>query len=54
VAHLLFSNGYSVIVHEEPQPTTTRRGMAFADAVFEGHVVLDCVPGRSTIGLLNS
>ena len=43
VAHLLFSNGYSVIVHEEPQPTTTRRGMAFAGAVFEGHAVLDGV-----------
>ena len=43
VAHLLFSNGYSVIVHDELKPTTTRRGMAFADAVFEGHAVLDGV-----------
>jgi xanthine dehydrogenase accessory factor len=43
VAHLLFSNGYSVIVHDEPKPTTTRRGMAFANAVFEGHAVLDGV-----------
>ena len=43
VAHVLFSNGYAVIVHDEPKPTTTRRGMAFADAMFDGHAVLDGV-----------
>ena len=41
VAHLLFREGYSVVIHDELKPTTTRRGMAFADAVFDGHAVLD-------------
>jgi xanthine dehydrogenase accessory factor len=43
VAHLLFRAGYGVVMHDEPQPTTTRRGMAFADAVFDGQAVLDGV-----------
>ncbi len=43
VAHLLFREGYGVIIHDDPQPTTTRRGMAFADAVFDGQAVLDGV-----------
>ncbi len=41
VAHLLFQAGYGVAVHDDPRPTTTRRGMAFADAVFDGEAVLD-------------
>jgi xanthine dehydrogenase accessory factor len=40
VAHRLFGAGYGVVVHEEPEPTATRRGMAFADAAFDGHAVL--------------
>lgn len=43
VAHLLFREGYGVVVHDDPRPATTRRGMAFADAVFDGHAVLDQV-----------
>ena len=43
VAHLLFREGYAVVLHDEPAPTTTRRGMAFADAVFDGHAVLEGV-----------
>ena len=43
VAHSLFREGYGVVVHDDPQPTTTRRGMAFADAVFDGEAVLDQV-----------
>lgn len=43
VAHRLFQEGYSVVLHDEPCPTTTRRGMAFADAMFDGHATLDGV-----------
>jgi xanthine dehydrogenase accessory factor len=43
VAHRLFREGYAVVLHDGPMPTTTRRGMAFADAVFEGHASLDGV-----------
>jgi len=43
VAHRLFQDGYGVVIHDDPQPATTRRGMAFADAVFDGHAVLDGV-----------
>lgn len=43
VAHRLFREDYAVVIHDEPKPTTTRRGMAFADAVFDGHAVLDGV-----------
>jgi xanthine dehydrogenase accessory factor len=30
VAHLVFREGYAVVLHDEPAPTTTKRGMAFA------------------------
>lgn len=43
VAHLLFREGYRVAIHEEPKPTTTRRGMAFADAAFDGRAELEGV-----------
>ena len=43
VAHLLFGAGYGVVMVDGPQPTTTRRGMAFADAVFDGQAILDGV-----------
>lgn len=43
VAHRLFREGYAVVLHDVPMPTTTRRGMAFADAVFGGHAALDGV-----------
>lgn len=43
VAHRLFSSGYAVVMHDGPQPTTTRRKMAFADAVFDGRAVLEGV-----------
>jgi xanthine dehydrogenase accessory factor len=41
VAHRLFHEGYAVLIHDEPKPTTTRRGMAFADAVFDERATLD-------------
>lgn len=40
-AHLLFKNGYSVLIHESPQPTTARRKMSFTDAVFDGQATLE-------------
>ena len=43
VALLLFQTGYSVVLHDESRPTTTRRGMAFADSVFDGQAVLEQV-----------
>jgi xanthine dehydrogenase accessory factor len=41
VAHRLFREACAVVIHEDPKPTTTRRGMAFADAVFDGRTRLD-------------
>jgi len=41
VAVLLFRAGYAVALHDEPKPATPRRGMAFADAVFDGWATLD-------------
>lgn len=43
VAVLLFHAGYPVVLHDDPSPTTLRRGMAFADAVFDGTAMLDGV-----------
>jgi xanthine dehydrogenase accessory factor len=43
VAHRLFLEGYAVLIHDVPTPTTTRRGVAFADAVFDGSAILDNV-----------
>jgi xanthine dehydrogenase accessory factor len=40
VAVLLVRAGYRVALHDEPAPSTTRRGMAFADAVFDGSATL--------------
>jgi xanthine dehydrogenase accessory factor len=43
VAHRLFGQGHAVVIHEDERPTTTRRGMAFADAVFDGRTTLAAV-----------
>ena len=43
VAHRLFQDGYAVVIHDDTQPATSRRGMAFTDAVFDGQAVLECV-----------
>jgi xanthine dehydrogenase accessory factor len=45
VAHRLFLEDYAVVIHDEPTPPTTRRGMAFADAVFDGSAILENVHG---------
>jgi xanthine dehydrogenase accessory factor len=41
VAAVLFRAGYQVALHDEPAPATPRRGMAFADAIFDGWATLD-------------
>jgi xanthine dehydrogenase accessory factor len=46
VAHQLFQAGYAVAIHDGPQPTTTRRNMAFTDAIFEGCAQLNEVEAR--------
>jgi xanthine dehydrogenase accessory factor len=46
VAAVLFRTGYRVALHDEPAPATPRRGMAFADAVFDGMAVLDGLAAR--------
>ena len=43
IAHRLFQEGYELVIHDDPQPTTTRRGMAFADAAFDGNASLEGV-----------
>jgi xanthine dehydrogenase accessory factor len=40
VARTLFLAGHRVVLHDGPEPATTRRGMAFTDAVFDGHADL--------------
>ena len=34
-----------MVIHDDPRPATTRRGMAFADAAFNGQAELDGVRG---------
>jgi molybdenum ABC transporter molybdate-binding protein len=41
VAVILHRAGYSVALHDEPATPTPRRGMAFADAIFDGFATLD-------------
>ncbi len=43
VAHCLWTAGYPVVLASEPAPAVTRRGMAFADAVFDGEAELEGV-----------
>ena len=51
VAHFLFREGYSVLIHEAPLPTATRRRMAFTDAVFDGHTTLEGVEAERVVDL---
>lgn len=46
VSIVLFRAGYAVALHDEPQPATPRRGMAFADAAFDGTATLDGIVAR--------
>lgn len=46
VAHRLFLSGHPVVIHDVPLPAAPRRGMAFTDAIFDGHCELDGVAAR--------
>ncbi|MEA2191497.1 MAG: xanthine dehydrogenase accessory factor, partial [Solirubrobacteraceae bacterium] len=46
VAVVLHRAGYGVAIHEVATPAAPRRGMAFADAVFDGSCSLDGVSAR--------
>jgi xanthine dehydrogenase accessory factor len=46
VAHVLLSSGHEVVVHDVALPAAPRRGMAFADAMFDGACELDGVRAR--------
>jgi xanthine dehydrogenase accessory factor len=46
VAHTLFRSGYRVAMHDTTAPSHSRRGMAFADCIFDGSVELEGVVAR--------
>src|SRR4051812_41360382 len=46
VAVVLHRAGHGVAIHEVAAPAAPRRGMAFADAVFDGECTLDGVVAR--------
>lgn len=46
VAHVLFRQGWSVVLHDVGAPGHPRRGMAFADALFDGTARLGDVRGK--------
>lgn len=46
VAHQLFLLGMQVLVSERERSAHARRGMAFTDALFDGHAVLEGVTAR--------
>jgi xanthine dehydrogenase accessory factor len=52
VAFVLFRAGYAVAIHDTPQPTATRRKMAFTDAIFEGRAWLEGVEARRVDNLV--
>jgi xanthine dehydrogenase accessory factor len=43
IAHRLLREGFAAFIHDVPAPTTTRRGMSFANAIFDGHTILEGV-----------
>ena len=45
-AHLLLGSGHEVVIHDVALPAAPRRGMAFADAIFDGACELDGVRAR--------
>jgi xanthine dehydrogenase accessory factor len=46
VAHLLFSSGFSVVIHYDAQPAHTRRRMDFTDGIFARTAELEHVLGK--------
>ncbi len=50
-AHCLFKAGYGVVIHDDPKPTSTRRKMAFTDAIFDGEATLEGILAKKLDGL---
>jgi len=46
VAHALYRAGFAIVINDGPHPTTSRRGMAFTDAVFDGSATLEDLTAR--------
>lgn len=46
VAHRLFQAGFAPVLHDDPLPATTRRNMAFSDAIFDGSAWLEGLQAR--------
>ena len=46
VAHRLLREGHEVVIHDVALPAAPRRGMAFADAIFDGACELDGMVAR--------
>ena len=51
IAHCLFRAGYGVVIHDSAQTTTTRRKMAFADAIFDGYAIWEGVESKKISNL---
>jgi len=51
VAHLLLRSGYGVVIHDGTLPAAPRRGMAFADAIFDGACELAGIEARRVDGV---
>jgi xanthine dehydrogenase accessory factor len=46
VAHVLLRSGHEIVIHDVALPAAPRRGMAFADAIFDGACELEGVRAR--------
>ncbi len=46
VAHALHESGFAVVVHDDPKPSHTRRGMSFTDALYDRLATLAGVLGK--------
>ncbi len=51
VALILYEAGHAVLIHDSAQPTSTRRKMAFCDAIFDGKAMLEGVQAQLASGL---
>lgn len=51
VAHRLKRCGFRIVVLEVAEPTTVRRKVAFADAVFQGETVVEGIAGKLAAGV---
>src|SRR6266545_4990614 len=50
VAHALYEAGFAVVVHDDPKPSHTRRGMSFTDALYDSLATLAGVLGKRARG----